>query len=468
MKIINYNMATSVEIQELIKALTLVLTKQATTKIDPFDENVETFNTYVKRFEAFLTATGNDGLADDDVEKTKLLINGLNPKVHQILVDLTTPDEPSTMKYTDVVTLLKNHFNPVASKAVERHRFMLRLQQPSETVSQYVAELKKIASKCDFTCKKCKASTADDHLRSQLTRGVKDDPIRTNLLKEDDKITFDQVVKNAIIVEASHAESNELKTDQKPTTAPAVNKVNQKSNTYKNYRNRPRQEAHPKNTDFRNKKPNLADLGVDKDCCLRCGLKNHTTKECKLNKNVKCNKCQKNGHLARICLTNKRKADQTPKEQNRTNYVAGNDDDLEIFNYDVGVNQVRVTQIRNPLWKKVELTLSVNQRNTTFEIDSGSPVSIMPQHLYHENGLFDQQQLRNNNVTFEGYLGDKFQPEYIAMVNVECKQTKLQLPLYIVKDKKERANDYWARMVTKIRFVERVIQYRNNKQRIHD
>lgn len=48
------------------------------------------------------------------------------------------------------VTALEKHFKPQVNVVVERHAFRKRDQAPHETIAQYVAALRDVASRCGF------------------------------------------------------------------------------------------------------------------------------------------------------------------------------------------------------------------------------------------------------------------------------------------------------------------------------
>lgn len=167
--------------------------------LQPFDENEEPFNVYVLRLENFLrlkNLTGDD--EETNRRKVQVLLNCLNPRTFLTLTTLTAPKQPNELKYEELLEMLINHLNPPSSEVAEQHRFVLRLQQESESVAQYVASLKKIATTCNFICHSCNASTIETHLRSQFVRGVSDNNIRERILQKGSRITFDQAVSLAV------------------------------------------------------------------------------------------------------------------------------------------------------------------------------------------------------------------------------------------------------------------------------
>jgi len=114
------------------------------TRLEPFDESNETFNTYIQRLENYFEL--NDLVSDDDTtdkKKVQLLINCLSPKYFQLLTELTAPEQPKLIKFNILITLLKNHLCPTPNEIAEQHRFYIRNQNYGESISVFVKELRK-------------------------------------------------------------------------------------------------------------------------------------------------------------------------------------------------------------------------------------------------------------------------------------------------------------------------------------
>ncbi|RXN33781.1 Integrase core domain [Labeo rohita] len=123
----------------------------------------------------------------------------------------------------DAIAALKAHFAPRRIKVAERHAFRKRVQAPGESIVQYVAALRDLASTCDF------AATLDEMLRDQLVENVSSHRIRERLLLESE-LTLDKAITIASQIEAAGEQAKFLSGNRsvpvqaihaKPTTPPA-------------------------------------------------------------------------------------------------------------------------------------------------------------------------------------------------------------------------------------------------------
>ena len=114
-------------------------------KIEPFDDSVESWNSYVERLEQYFTVN-----EIDDEKKVPALLTLLGGKTYGLLRNLTLPDKPATQTYDAIVKLLKDHLSPKPLIVAERFRFYKRYQLQGETVNKYVAELRRLAEYCEF------------------------------------------------------------------------------------------------------------------------------------------------------------------------------------------------------------------------------------------------------------------------------------------------------------------------------
>ena len=99
------------------------------------------------------------------------------PSTFQLLKNLLQPNTPESKTYTDLVDLLKNHFNPTPSVIMQRFKFNTRTRKDTESVATYVAELKRLGEHCEFGDK------LNEMVRDRLVCGVNDIRIQNRLLK---------------------------------------------------------------------------------------------------------------------------------------------------------------------------------------------------------------------------------------------------------------------------------------------
>ena len=71
--------------------------------------------------------------------------------MYTLLFDLFTPDSPATKDYAAIIEKLKSHFEPKPMNVLaHRYTFHQRNQAPNESMAEYVAELRRLASPCIF------------------------------------------------------------------------------------------------------------------------------------------------------------------------------------------------------------------------------------------------------------------------------------------------------------------------------
>ncbi|KAL1483288.1 hypothetical protein MTO96_050256 [Rhipicephalus appendiculatus] len=85
--------------------------------------------------------------------------------------------------YDQAVAALTQHFASGSNVVVERHRFRRRTQQPGESIQEYVAALRELASSCSFVA-------TDDSLRDQFLEGISSENLRERLLLEGSSLSF--------------------------------------------------------------------------------------------------------------------------------------------------------------------------------------------------------------------------------------------------------------------------------------
>ena len=231
-------------------------------KIDEFQPDQEPFSVYVERFELYAAA---NSLADD--KKVPLFLTVLGGKIYNLLHDLFAPSNPKDQSFA---AKLKDHFEPEPLIIAKRFHFHRRDQGPEESIAQYLAELRRLVSRCKFE------AYLDEALRDRLVCGLRSDAIQRRILTEPSP-TLACVVEIAQGMEAACQDTQSLK-----QTDTAVCKI------------MPRPPVSAVVGSTPTGKP-----------CYCCGKAGHTSQSCS-HKNTTCYFCQKRGHLPRVCNSRKK------------------------------------------------------------------------------------------------------------------------------------------------------------------
>ena len=113
--------------------------------IGPYDESTEQWSSYTERFDCFVEA--------NDIENVKLVptfLSVVGPKTFNLLRCLVQPEKPVTKSYNSIVATLAAHFSPNHLLIAERFRFHKRNQEEGESVTVFVAALRRLKEHCEF------------------------------------------------------------------------------------------------------------------------------------------------------------------------------------------------------------------------------------------------------------------------------------------------------------------------------
>lgn len=143
--------------------------------IGEFNEVTETWKSYTERIKQYFLAN-----QIPEQRKVPALLAIMGGKTYSLLRNLTTPTDPATMDFANIVTLLENHLSPKPLVIAERFRFHKRDQKEGETIPAYVAEKRKLSEHCSFD------ANLNDALRDRLVCGIRNENIQKKLLSESD------------------------------------------------------------------------------------------------------------------------------------------------------------------------------------------------------------------------------------------------------------------------------------------
>ncbi|XP_029848142.2 uncharacterized protein LOC115330456 [Ixodes scapularis] len=155
-------------------------------KLDEYDEKQQNFDSYLERFEHFVSA--NDIKPE---KKLAVFLTVIGPRAYEVLKSLVVPAVPGDKSFEEVKVLLKNHYSPKSSVIAERCKFNRRVQEEQESVEDFIVALKHLARKCDF------GQFLQDALRDRLVAGIRREETQRALFAEE-SLTFERACKIAL------------------------------------------------------------------------------------------------------------------------------------------------------------------------------------------------------------------------------------------------------------------------------
>ncbi|XP_046665591.1 uncharacterized protein LOC124357656 [Homalodisca vitripennis] len=272
--------------------------------VGEFDSNEETWDSYIERFELFLSC--ND---IDHSKKVSTLLTVVGVKTFKLLRDLCTPDKPSTKSYDDLVKLINDHLYPTPSFVCERYKFSLRNQHDGESIAQYIAQLKNLSKYCEF------GASLNDYLRDRLICGIRSESTKQRLLSEAN-LTFDKAVQLTSQIEMAEKSAATLASGSHDTPAVSVRSVHRlaTSSARRHYNGRESAPSGRDNASRHHATPSTTHAHQSSSTsvvkCNCCGAVGHFSKQCKYYGCV-CHKCGKTNHLKKVCRSQARVTDQT-------------------------------------------------------------------------------------------------------------------------------------------------------------
>lgn len=177
---------------------------------------------------------------------------------------------------TDVLAKFDEYCEPRTQVIYERYRFNNRKQEPGESISTYVTELRVIAKNCAHD-----EITPDEILRDRLVLGVRDEKVRERLLRVNDL----SLSKAIDICKAAEQTSQQLKLITSGTDESVGAVRTEPKNDLKN--------EPPQNT----RRPR--DPPIHRPECRFCGY-HHGNRQCPA-RGQTCHKCGQKNHFQSKC-----------------------------------------------------------------------------------------------------------------------------------------------------------------------
>ena len=178
-------------------------------RIGEFIPENESISAYLERFTLFVTV---NGISEDKRAPTLLLVLGMNH--YSLIRGIVSPAKPEEKSLDELCALLKKHFDPEPVVIAERFQFYQRTQGSGESVSEFLASLRKLASRCKF------GTFLSEALRNRLVCGLSNETIQ----KAKQDLDLDTALGTALSMKAAAKKAKEIK-DKTGHAASSVHKL---------------------------------------------------------------------------------------------------------------------------------------------------------------------------------------------------------------------------------------------------
>ena len=367
------NCATILQIGDEVK--TSFMASQVHGTFGTFDSSQEHWCSYTERLQQYFTA--NDVRTAE--KQRAILLSGCGASTYQLIRNLVAPAKPVDHTFAEIVKLVQDHHQPPPSAIVQRFNFHSRSRRQGESVSAFVAELRKLSEYCQF------GDTLSDMLRDRLVCGINDQKTQRRLLAEA-TLTYEKAFTLAQALEAADKSAKEL---EKASGIHAV---------FPQFR-----PPHATTT----RPPQTTTSRPHERKCYRCGGTNHASSECRF-KDSDCLNCGKKGHIARVCRSRGKQPQQTqrpqsgrrPMRQPHSTHHVEEEDDVD------PVYTLFHMSARKP--SPMLVTLQLNQAPLQMEIDTGASASLISERTYRTLWPSDSAPpLQPSDIKLRTYTGEE-------------------------------------------------------------
>lgn len=301
----------------------------------PPPDKMETHGDTLNNWNFFKASWKNYGAAIELEKKSAAiqvgtLLSVMGKTCYQIYENLPMT-EAERAKPDKIIEKLTEFFEPKRNTIYERYSFNLATQKDNESVEQFVHNLRKLASTCEY------GTLHDELIRDRIVIGINDHATRSRLLR-DSKLDLQKAIDTCRASEQAKSQMQKLEqsTDQVHF---AKKKQSNKSNKVTN--------------------------------CSYCGGE-HKRGQCPAY-GTTCHKCNKGNHYAKVCKAITPKTPYKPQyKAQKVHQVNQNDSSSDESVYMVG------TQAKKQYYVKLVVE-SPHQENVPlrFQIDSGATCSTM-------------------------------------------------------------------------------------------
>ena len=370
-------------------------------RLEEFHPESDSIKAYLERVTLYFTAN-----AVDNGKRVAVLLSSIGAPTYSLLSDLVAPHLPSTKSFDEISEALRNHYEPKRAIIAERFHFHKRDQAAGETIAEFDAALRKLATHCLF------GGALEDTLRDRFVCGLRHESIQRRLLSEKD-LKYRDALGIARAMGTADRNTKSLK-----STEPAIRKFTSHSTSY---------SARVR----------------EKDSCYRCGRTNHSTAECKF-KDAECYHCGKKGHIAPACRSKAKPIQPThslpksagvaqgrrrSKKNHRRTHHVHKEVEASISDSDASSGEgYHLHKLHDRSSNPINVPVLVNGRQLEMELDTGAAVSIISDET--RKTLFADQKLRKSTLVLKTYTEEPMQ--VVGQLNVRVKYGVQEAKLVLV------------------------------------
>lgn len=324
----------------------------------------------------------------------------MGAELNTALKFLVSPRDPEGLQFAEIRTTLVNHFDQTKNKYVESIKFRQIVQHKGESVANFSFRLKQGAAHYEYD------TFLDRMLIEQLLHGLESRDMCDEIIAQK-PTTFNAAYEIAYSLEATRNTANEVRTTEPAMAPETTNKLGYETPKTKKgeqlrYRALPQESGQQL-----------------QGSCNSCGGQ-HPRSQCRF-REAKCYKCDKTGHIAKVCRARKSTPQDFPTNQVQSEALpAAQIDSVQLLN--------QIYETAPP--GKQSINAKIDGRNLEMELDTGAPCGIIGVSRLRE--IKPHFSLQKTNRKFSSFTGHHIDCLGRIPVNVTIGSTTRKLNLYVV------------------------------------
>ncbi|KAL1477050.1 hypothetical protein MTO96_036066 [Rhipicephalus appendiculatus] len=235
------------------------------------------------------------------------------------------------------------------------HRFRRRTQQPGESIQEYVAALRELASSCSFVA-------TDDSLRDQFLEGISSENLRECLLLEGSSLCFSRAVLLAQQLEQAAQQVRELVPGH-------VQQLTSRGGRFPRGSTRPRSSSQARSVS----PERFSGSNNASAYCYRCGSHQHraSSSSCPA-QGQRCFHCDRIGHFRSVCNRRQRHSTASVHE-------------VDCQDLSSDAEGLSILTVTGPARAGIFVDVFIAGKSLKFLVDSGSSVSILEESIFKQH-----------------------------------------------------------------------------------
>ena len=127
-------------------------------------------------------------------KKRAILLTSCGTETYRLFKGLTAPAKPVEKTFDELVTLITNYENPKRNPIAERFQSNMRNRKTGESVSQYMAELRRLSQYCEY------GNSLNSILRDRLLCRINHDRTQHRLLSDGANLSLQKAIVSETIL----------------------------------------------------------------------------------------------------------------------------------------------------------------------------------------------------------------------------------------------------------------------------